>query len=495
MALFDRIPERFFSILASPRQDIYVEALFVLRRAFHTELEIHRSELTAMMIDSLEPLLIDADLDDEEEFSGGSGEAASGGGNGGPGNRGTGGTGGGGSGSADAGLSGKVQFLVRRLRETGWLEIEMESRSFEEYVTVPDYAVAVMDLLYDLSSEQVREYNSYVYATYAALENAAANSDFMCAALLAANQNTEALITELKSLYNNIRRYYQKALKEFDVNELLAEHFDVYREQIVNAVYYPLKTIDSVPRFKHAIQKVLREWLENDPILDMIAEQGVSRRVFENEEEGRERTIGMINFIADTYDNIEDTIGRIDVRHAEYTRASIDRVRYFLNTDRSARGRLVDLLRESGDERIGAAMEENLTAFRHSFADNRSLYNRMHRTRRTEGKPLALEEKKENPGLVSGFLSDVRRQYSNRRIDAFAERCFGGRDEFTTADVLISGDEDFILFLLATMRGAEKSAPFTAEFREGNTDCGGYSLPDALFRRKKKGGKNGKSDV
>ena len=164
MALFDRIPERFFSILASPRQEIYVEALFVLHRAFHTELEIRRSELTAMMIDSLEPLLIDADLEDEEEFFEGSDTEERG---------------------ADVSLSGKVQILVRRLRDTGWLEIEMENRSFEEFVIVPDYAVAVMDLLYDLSSDNVREYDSYVYATYAALENAAANSDFMCAALLA----------------------------------------------------------------------------------------------------------------------------------------------------------------------------------------------------------------------------------------------------------------------------------------------------------------------
>ena len=474
MALFDRIPERFFSILASPRQEIYVEALFVLHRAFHTELEIRRSELTAMMIDSLEPLLIDADLEDEEEFFEGSDTEERG---------------------ADVSLSGKVQILVRRLRDTGWLEIEMENRSFEEFVIVPDYAVAVMDLLYDLSSDNVREYDSYVYATYAALENAAANSDFMCAALLAANQNTEALITELKSLYNNIRRYYQNALKEIDVNELLADHFDVYREQIVNAVYYPLKTIDSVPRFRHAIQKVLRDWLENEPVLDMIAEQGVSRRVFENEEDGRKQTIDMINFISDTYDNIEDTIGRIDVRHAEYTRASIDRIRYFLNTDRSARGRLVDLLRESGNGRIAEVMEENLTAFSHGYADRRSLYNRIKRTRRTEGKPLAIEEKAADPGLVSGFLSDVRKQYSNRSIDAFVDRCFGVGDEFTTADVQIGSDEGFILFLLATLRGTEKRAPFTVQFREGNKGRGGYSLPDVLFRRKKTGERNGEFNV
>ena len=114
---------------------------------------------------------------------------------------------------------------------------------------------------------------------------------------------------------------------------------------------------------------------------------------------------------------------------------------------------------------------------------------------RTEGKPLAIEEKAADPGLVSGFLSDVRKQYSNRRIDAFVDRCFGVGDEFTTADVQIGSDEGFILFLLATLRGTEKRAPFTVQFREGNKGRGGYSLPDVLFRRKKTGERNGEFNV
>lgn len=36
MKLFNRIPERFFSILTSPKKELYVQALFVLRQAFKT---------------------------------------------------------------------------------------------------------------------------------------------------------------------------------------------------------------------------------------------------------------------------------------------------------------------------------------------------------------------------------------------------------------------------------------------------------------------------
>lgn len=42
MKLFERIPDKFFSILTSSKKELYVEALFVLRQAFKTELESFR---------------------------------------------------------------------------------------------------------------------------------------------------------------------------------------------------------------------------------------------------------------------------------------------------------------------------------------------------------------------------------------------------------------------------------------------------------------------
>lgn len=54
MKLFSKIPGRFFSVLASGNKELYVQALFVLRQAFRTELVIRRDELTAMLMDALE---------------------------------------------------------------------------------------------------------------------------------------------------------------------------------------------------------------------------------------------------------------------------------------------------------------------------------------------------------------------------------------------------------------------------------------------------------
>ena len=456
--LFTRIPDRFFSILASAKKELYVQALFVLRQAFRTELTIRSEDLVAMLMDSLDADIQEADFSDEMAEEG-MGEQA-------------------------AGLSGKAHLLLRRLKATGWIETEYEARSFDENITIPDYAVSVINLLYDLSEEKVKEYNSYVYATYAALTNAADNPDYICQALFAAWQNTIRLIDELKSLFNNIRRYYSRIPGESDVNNLLRDHFDEYKAKIFDTVYYPLKTIDSVPRFKHAILAVLNGWLLDDKIQQQIVEQGITRRVFSDEESGREEMFSMISFVADTYDGIEEMLEEIDRKHNEYTNASIEHIRYLMNVDRGVKGKLIELLKNADKEAVMNEMQESISAYRHSYYDQRSLYSKANRTVRTEGKPLALEQQSQPEGLVESFLEDVRKQYTNKKIDAWVEGMFADREEFSTEEAAVDGAEDFILFLLGTMRGREKSAAYTAEFLEGNVIKGGYSLPRAVFRRK-----------
>lgn len=462
MALFEYIPARFFTILVSEKRELYVEALFVLRQAFKTELVIRREDLTAMLMGSLETSILKADFSEEAEEMGTGGE-----------------------GIQD--ISGRAHLLVRKLRDTGWIEIEYESGGFDENITIPDYAIAVINLLYDLSCEKTKEYNSYVYATYAALKNSGENPDYLYQALQTAYQNTMKLVDELKLLFNNIKRYHQRIADSMDVNQLLEEHFDRYKEQIVDTIYYPLKTIDSVPRFKYGILSILNGWLLDEEIISSIVDQGIKRRMFKDEADGRDETLTMMNSIADTYDSIERMIGEIDEKHVEYTNASIDKIRYMMNSDRSAKGKLIALLKNMDNRNIYEEMNQAVEAYHHRFADMQSLYDRVKRTVKNEGRPLPIKEKEDNTELVQSFLEDVRKQYSNKKIDDYMEGCFGERREIDTEDFTISSSEEFILFLLATIRGREKSAGYKVEFGPGNVDCQGFSLPKARFIKKREG--------
>ena len=290
--------------------------------------------------------------------------------------------------------------MLRKLKGTGWIEAEFEARRFEEHITIPDYAVAVMNLLYDLSTERIRESNSYVYATHAALSNAKDNPDYVYQALQSAWNNTVNLVDELKSLFNNIRRYYARIAGEDNVNTMLAAHFDEYKTKIIDTVYYPLKTMDSVPRFKHAIVSILNIWLVSEEMQDSIVQQGLKRRVFENEEDGREQMFSMINYIVDTYDGIEEMLSAIDRRHTEYVNASVDHIRYLMNSDRGVKGKLIELLRASRDKDILEVMADHLTVYRHQFFDDKSLYAEAKRTKREMGPPLPVANREEPEGSL-----------------------------------------------------------------------------------------------
>ncbi|WP_279123827.1 Wadjet anti-phage system protein JetA family protein [Holdemania filiformis] len=465
MELFKRIPDKFFNILTSRKKELYVEALFVLRQAFKTELVIKREDLISMLVNSLENNIIQADFSEEAQEMGVGKEEQN-------------------------EISGKAHLLIRKLRDTGWIELEYERNSFDENITIPDYAIDVINLLYDLSVNRVKEYNSYVYATYAAIKNSGENSDYLYQALQAAYQNTVKLVDELKLLFNNIKRYYQKIHDVTSINALLEEHFDQYKEQIIDTFYYPLKTIDSVPRFKYSILSNLNEWIMDERIISNIVTQGVNRHVFSDEIAGRDETLHMINSIADTYESIEGMITEIDKKHIEYINASIDRIRYQMNADRSIKGKLITVLKHIDEEKVFVKMNDHIEAYQHGFMDMQSLYNRVKRTVKTEGKPLPILETKENLNIIEGFLSDVKKQYSNKKIDKYINECFNGKQEFFTEDAIIKTSEDFILFLLGTLRGREKSARYQVEFTKGNINLNGYSLPRLHFIMK-----NGAKDV
>ncbi len=64
----------------------------------------------------------------------------------------------------------RAYYILRRLKWAGWIETEIEDRSFEENVILPDYTIEILNLLYSLTHKKNLEYNSYAYQTYATLK-------------------------------------------------------------------------------------------------------------------------------------------------------------------------------------------------------------------------------------------------------------------------------------------------------------------------------------
>ena len=166
----------------------------------------------------------------------------------------------------------------------------------------------------------------------------------MINALLTAHDNTVHLVDELKTLHSNIRRYHQQLNEYATVNDILKGHFDEYKNLIMDKIYHPLKTMDSVPRFKAPIQKILNSWLANYPLRERMADQAVLRGKYKDKDEAEEEVTIKIGDILDMYEKLDGMLEEIDRKNAAYTRASVEKMQYLLNTDRSIKGKLVELL-------------------------------------------------------------------------------------------------------------------------------------------------------
>ena len=462
MKLFEKIPETLFSILVSSKKELYVQSLFVLREAFRLELQIRREDYTSMLMDSLEEDIKGADFTEEALEEGESMEEA-------------------------APVSGKAHLLVRRLRDTGWIEIEFDPYSFEEYISIPDYAISLMNLLYELSQDHSSEYNSYVYASYAALKNAHDTKEYLFHALQTAYDNTMRLTVNMKSLYNSMRHYFQLITQTMNPNEVLREHFEGYQKDVVDSFIYPLKTMDSIPRFRQSILNILQEWAYDDQIREAIVSQGIERQIFESEETGQERTDEMISFIIDAYRDIDFVSSQIDARHHRYFNAMTEHFRYLVNTDRGVKGNLVELLKHSGEEGISQRMGEALQIYRHQFLDEKSFFSKKNRTRRSEGTPQPLPPRQENQEVVADFLKSMKDFYTAEKIQGYVFSCMGEKDSVTTEACHIESSEEFILFFLAVIRGQEKAMQYSVRLPAGENVClGSYSLPRVVFERKRR---------
>ena len=235
MKVFETVPADFFSVLVSPNREIYVDALMKLYEMFRTEINIRLKAFLA----EVELLLEDRQYvmeegDDAEEFESGS-------------------------------LRGKARLIEHRLEKTRWIEREYLDGSFTEIITPYPYAIIVMRMLDELTRNGAAEYNSLVFSTYSALNQAYTDSrDRMYEALLIAKNNTEKLDYELRTFYHGIRGYLKVIRENTDVNLLLKNHFEEYKKE-ADRVYNPVKTMDSIFRYAGPIRNILPRCITTMP--------------------------------------------------------------------------------------------------------------------------------------------------------------------------------------------------------------------------------------
>lgn len=384
----------------------------------------------------------------------------------------------------DRSYSGFAHMLLRKLESTGWIEYEYGETDFDLYVIVPEYAVLILETLKSIEEVGAVEYNSYVYSTYSSLRMADETGKDHYHALMTAYTSTQELLTKLKILLNNIKRFQRKLADHEAVRALIKEHFDEFKAGISDRIYHPLKTFDSVPRFKTPILDILNRWFLDDAILEGILQEGRKRdRFMEN---GYADVVGTVSEIIDIYERMHELLWVIESKNTAYTRATVERVEYMLNVDGTTRSRLVKILQ--GISGHGHSSYEVQASTVMNLCED-SLYIRKRQAARVPAEVLTLTKGMDASDLkreMDGLKAMIDSAYSNQKICAYVESLLGERERVHVSDIELAEDEDYIRLILGSLQHDDRKSTYTMEYDVGKVEKGNYRIPDVTIRKRVK---------
>jgi len=427
MKLFDIVPEKFFSILSSPKKEIYSDCLFILYRDLknNTSFGIDREIVLQTLMDYFEGLENKNIFDDEDETVKTSREEAN--------------------------------FAIRKLKDSGWIDIDITT-SYKQIINFTDYSIAFLEAMDKLIKNEKLEYQGYVYTIYSILFTGENNQYSVM--LEQVYDNTNRLMTGLKSLNSNIKKYIDKITAQKSSEEIMKLHFEGYTQDIIDKGYHRLKTSDNVSKFRPRIIGKLEEIKRDSEYIKTACSQSVEMERHSSFEEAYEDIMNRINGIIYAFENMDTIINEIDRKNTHYIKASLTRVKYLLNSSKDLSGQVTDILKymisviESQNLDIKEdSMEEieNLFEFfSQSFIDEKSMYTVSEV--KPEFKPQSIEllsnmSKQSRELKIKEVAERNKRRLSRENIDRFVLEMLGDREVINASMLPLNDINDFIKFI------------------------------------------------
>ena len=379
MNLFEKIPDNFFSILSSKNKNIYGIALVTLYEALTMyRNRIRKSDFLELLKSRGEQVVSLLTFEDEDEFENNY--------------------------VYEPTLAQKANYIVRRLIDTGWIYLDQNIKTGTEYILLPTYSISMLKIIYEFMNANETKYVSYVHSTYSDLKlEDDVQDEFMYKTLESAYYNTRNLEIEVAKLDHSIKVFQRQLNNIFSPNEVLSQHFDDCREDVVNPIYHPLKTSDSIVLYQGQINAILKRWLLTDSVRNKLIDQLLrDNRTIKTQEEAESNIVKMINYIQDTYLRLTNEIGEIDKTQSDYIKASTEKVIYLNNSDKSIRGKLETIFlavaktlageSEGTYKSIVRDLTNSALFYQQGFIDSDSVAKPYKRNPRDEGVPLELDD-------------------------------------------------------------------------------------------------------
>ena len=441
MNLFNIVPSNYFSIFQGKNREIYIESLEILYSLLQNEEAVIKKSDFLSALKAKEIELNAFDVYEEIKNEGEEINLTS--------------------------IPSKANYIVRKLEETGWIDSMMDLDNNEEIIVLPAYTISLIKCFSEIVSDEETPYNSLVHSTYSELKlEEEEMDDLLYATLLRCYENTKKLKVELVTLMHSIRIFENRLSALFDTNEVLHTYFDIYKNRISDRYYHPLKTFDSVAKFRRPIIKILDNWLQNKEIREKLILQASLGSKNNKKEEIESEVIQKINYITDTYESLNSLISTIDKENSNYTKASTNKILYLNNNDKTIKGHLENIMKCYASnykdinvrKKVLDMIDDSISFYDLGYIDSYSITLPILKKFKNDNQPLEIISFDDaNDFIMDNFLEETKNIYTDEKVYGFMRECFGDKNEITSKDIRLNNIDSLICLILATVKNDENS--------------------------------------
>ncbi len=462
--LFDIVPKNFFSPLAAPGKIVYWECICRLfavtsrQLSFGVEREILVDELQYYFDSSMAADMQEEELEETESMT-----------------------------SRD-----KANFMLRRLENYGWIYTDVDY-SYVQRVNFRDYAIQIIKTLIGVSEERRAEYQGYIYTIYNLARAGNMNPGL---GLLQIVENMDALLTGLKSLNANIKRYIDELTKHSTVAEILDALLNDYYTNVVDKAYHRLLTSDNVSKFRPEIIERLEANSRSRRFLNAAAKE-ISELKEITLEEADEMVLELLHEVIDAFRKMDEILDEINKKNTRYQRAAINRARFLLSSSEDIRGQLKEILtfmneriQEKNQEYNAICeleeMDRLIKIFSWNYLDTDSLYAPIEG--RKEFVPQEMEllvpDEEARDAKRRSMYQKMEKILTLEKIDAYVKEHLGDRERMPASSLPIGEGDTFIRMIYIRLYGRRKKVSYKLELKEV-VEIGGFRFRDFEIIRKK----------
>jgi hypothetical protein len=457
--LFKNIPENFFTPLSSKNKSVYWDCIYILYSIMNSRLSfgIERE----LVIDELQDYFDDYGSDIVEDDI------------------------------TVAGSRDKANLFVRKLIEYGWLTSET-TYSHVQLIHFNDYAVEIVKTLDIIVNNTKLEYQGYIYTIYTLIRS---NSESKGILLNQIFENTDKLITGLKSLNSNIKKYIDELTKYSTVAEIMDILFNDYRANIIDKAYHRLKTSDNVSKFRPEIVEALEAYMKDEEFIKSAAKE-ISEIKELSSEDSIERVRDILRELVDAFHNMDFIIEEIDNKNSQYQRSAINRAKFLLSNSEDLSGQIKDILLYMSEEIAGYEISlntiysldyvENLFKI-HSqgFLDDASFYAPIEGKK--DFKPEALIDITVDSSRRKQKLDSMRNKLEDsmnpNNIEKYVREILGEKEVMLASAIPLNTIEDFIRIIYVRLYGQRKRVSYRTVNKD-EVNIKGYKFKDFEIWRK-----------